>query len=58
MSLNKLFFRDMSLKEYDSEVSEESVLDPRCVTPLERSRSKKKIRESRDEDSLKSQVYL
>ena len=47
--------KDMSLKEYDSEVSEESVLDPRCVTPLERSRSKKKIRESRDEDSLKSQ---
>ena len=48
----------MSLKEYDSEISEESVLDPRCVTPLERSRSKKKIRESREEDSLKSQVYL
>ncbi|XP_071157794.1 cilia- and flagella-associated protein 221-like isoform X2 [Mytilus edulis] len=47
--------RDLSLRDYDHEVSEQNILDPRCVTPLERSRSKKKIRESKDEESFKSQ---
>lgn len=47
--------RDISLKEYDNETAEQNILDPRCLTPLERSRTKKKIRQSKEEESFKSQ---
>lgn len=55
-AFHMFLFRDMSLKEYDNDVVEDNILDPRCVTPLERSRTKKKLRESKEEEPFKSQV--